>query len=121
MSCVLGYSPDQWNVTAENSWPVDKNNYFDELFDVIGIGPHEKIKKIIEDVNNDVFTDFERAAVAALLNSVNLTLDYLNMDMVICMVHDVLVIGSYEVTAGHYWNQDQVLSYFTLTWTGPLP
>jgi len=116
--CITGNGPAEYDSGAA-AWPgsISDQLYFDDVF---GAGPHSKFKQIIGQPQN--FSDFQRAAVAALLNAASGLMPYLGADPVntiIGMVYDVLTNGTYMAAPNCAWDEQQMLDYFILTFYGP--
>jgi hypothetical protein len=128
IDCSLGYGPDDYEGSAP--WPpdVDVNHatYASEFGLVVGAIsevdgqpiPDKKLKNIIKSSQG---TEFQRAAVAALLNAYNGYMPYLSPDpvgFVKWLVRAAEEDGALSVGPSCCWGPQDVLDYCYLTFTG---
>jgi hypothetical protein len=116
--CMTGAGPNAWAATGVSNWPPPYNVNNIRFNDVFGAGPTQQLMQVLKGTGGGTYTPFHRAAVAALLNAANHTMDYLGPDpvaVVIGIVYDVLTTRFYVAAPGCSWDEFQTLDYFEMT------
>lgn len=115
--CLTGDGPNTWASRGVNSWPAPYNTNNIRFNDVFGAGPTQQLIQVLNGTGGGTYTDFERAAVAALLNAADGLMPYLAnpVGCIIDIVHDVLANGTYEPGPGCTWDEAHALDYFEMT------
>lgn len=106
---INGGGPAYWQGVNQSQWPYP-NDSFSSTF---GTGSNQKLK-----VRLDSGSEFERWAIAALLNAANGEMSYLGPDPVSVIkgiVNEVLVTGTYNAGPGCDWDAVDVVNYFKFT------
>ena len=119
--CMTGNGPETWKTLGVNNWPAPYNTNNIRFDDVFGAGPTQQLIQVLNGTGGYATTShtpFHRAAIAALLNAANGTMNYLGTNpvaVVINIVYNILDNGSYEPAPGSTWYEADALDYFNLT------
>jgi hypothetical protein len=118
--CMTGDGPETWASRDVTDWPAPYDGPNVRFNDVFGTGRTQKLSQVLDGTGagSVPYTDFERAAVAALLNAADGLMPYLGpspVAVVINIVYNILDNGSYEPAPGSTWDEPAALAYFELT------